>query len=99
MSYHELKAHLQNPWVKAYFAGIDIDPSEAKILFTLIDVDGSDEVSIEEFVNGTMKLKGHAKCIDVISMMYDNARYTAKFNHLCSFIEDEFKAIRDLVSP
>merc|ERR1719158_257345 len=99
MSLEELKTHLEQPRVRAYFAGLDIDPSEANIIFTLIDVDGSGEVSIDEFVNGTMKLKGHAKSLDVVSMMYDNARHMAKFNKFCSYCENEFFNIKNLVKP
>merc|ERR1712100_853853 len=34
VSLDELSNHLENPWVKAYFSGLDIDPSEARIIFT-----------------------------------------------------------------
>jgi hypothetical protein len=74
LTLEELISQLENPWVKAYFSGLDIDPSEARIIFTLIDTDGSNAVSIDEFVDGTMKLKGSAKSIDVLSLMYDQAR-------------------------
>merc|ERR1719281_764099 len=57
MSYKEFSKHLENSWVKAYFSGLDIDPGQAGILFTLLDADGSGEVSIDEFVDGTMRMK------------------------------------------
>lgn len=88
LSFSELQARLEDPWVKAYFAGLDIDPSEVRTLFTLIDVDCSDELSIEEFINGTMKLKGYAKNIDVVSMMYDSSRFALKFDRLCKLLEE-----------
>jgi len=99
MTFDELKAHLQKPRVQAYFAALDIDPTDARTIFTLIDVDGSGAVNCEEFVNGTMKLKGVSKSIDVISMMYDSARHGAKFSKLCSYVEDQFTEIRELISP
>jgi len=99
LSFQELARHLENPWVKAYFSGLDIDPSEAGIIFTLIDTDGSDSVSIDEFVDGTMKLKGHAKSIDVLSMMFDNVRFMMKFGNLCNFIEEHIRDIKQAVAP
>ncbi|CAE8616101.1 unnamed protein product, partial [Polarella glacialis] len=74
LSFSEFERHLTNPTVKAYFAGLDIDPDEAKIIFTLLDVDRSGEIMIDEFVNGTMKLKGYAKSMDLLCLMYDSTR-------------------------
>jgi len=99
LSLEEFVRQLENPWVKAYFSGLDIDPSEARIIFTLLDTDGSDAVSIDEFVDGTMKLKGHAKSIDVMALMYDQARFTVKFNKLCSYIEDEIRSLKSGLLP
>ena len=52
MSFVELSNHLQDPWVRAYFSGIDIDPSEATIISIPMDTDGSGEITIDEFVDG-----------------------------------------------
>lgn len=99
MTYRELENHLQNPWVKAYFSGMDIDASEAAIIFTLMDSDRDNEVTIDEFVDGTMKLKGHAKSIDILSVMYDNAKFQAKFSIFCSHVEDQLVDMKNLITP
>jgi len=99
LSFAEFTKHLENAWVRAYFSGLDMDPSEAEIIFTLIDIDNSGEVDIDEFVEGTMKLKGSAKSIDVLSMMFDSARYQVKFNQLCNFIEEQLRGIRETLTP
>uniref|UniRef100_A0A7S2BI91 EF-hand domain-containing protein n=1 Tax=Alexandrium andersonii TaxID=327968 RepID=A0A7S2BI91_9DINO len=99
LSFEELSRHLENPWVKAYFSGLDIDPSEAGIIFSLMDTSGNNSISIDEFVDGTMKLKGHAKSIDVLSIMFDTVRFANKFDQLCHYIEDELGAIRQVVAP
>jgi len=99
MSFSELCRQLQNPWVRAYFSGLDIDPNEAKIIFTLMDTDNDGVVSIDEFIDGTMKMKGHAKSVDVMAMMFDQAAFSMKFNKLCSYIEDELRGIKDTLTP
>ncbi|CAE7548121.1 unnamed protein product, partial [Symbiodinium pilosum] len=81
----EFKKQLDDPLVKAYFSGLDIDPSEASIIFAILDADKSDELKIDEFVNGTMKLKGAATKLDVMTMMFDNTKQAMKFNNLCEF--------------
>lgn len=99
ISFHELTKHLKKPWVKAYFAGLDIDPSEAQIIFALMDIDGSEVLTLDEFVEGVMKMKGGAKNIDVLSMMFDQARFNLRFNTLCSFLEDELRQIKKVIAP
>jgi len=99
LSYKEFCSHLNNPTVKAFFHGLEIDPEEAEIIFKILDDDKNDEILIEEFVNGTMKLKGHATKLDMITLMYDNTRQSLKLDSLCEFIEHELKEIRKSSRP
>jgi hypothetical protein len=74
LSWEEFEAHLQDERVKAYFASLELDVSQARALFMLLDVDETDEVGIDEFVGGCMRLKGDAKSIDVNMLLYENRR-------------------------
>ncbi|CAE7378844.1 unnamed protein product, partial [Symbiodinium pilosum] len=47
LTYEEFQAHMANPVVKAYFSGLDIDPDETKIIFTLLDSDCNGDIDIE----------------------------------------------------
>jgi hypothetical protein len=89
MTLKEFRAHLLDPWVRAYFSGLEIDPSDAVSIFTLIAREDSDEVNIDEFVAGVMKLKGHAKSVDVLTLMYDSARQTAQLNKFMNYVEEQ----------
>merc|ERR1719171_1935834 len=40
MTLKEFRHHLQNPGVRAYFSGLEIDPSDAVSIFTLIAREG-----------------------------------------------------------
>jgi len=73
----ELENHLQNQDVKAYFASLDIDPSDTWTLFSLLDADGSNEIQLEEFIIGCLRLKGGAKAVDMIRVGYEN-QYMSK---------------------
>jgi len=94
MSLTEFQAHLNNPWVRAYFSGLEIDPSDAVSIFTLIAREGHDEVKIDEFIAGMMKLKGHAKSVDVLTLMYDQARQTAQLNKFMNYVEEQLIKIQ-----
>eukprot|EP00439_Symbiodinium_sp_Y106_P019837 s1783_g2.t1 len=99
LSYREFCGHLRNPTVKAFFHGLDIDPEEASIIFRILDDDKNDEILIEEFINGTMKLKGHATKLEMITLMYDNTRQSMKLDSLCEFLEQEFQELRRVSRP
>jgi len=99
MTLEELMAQLEDPWVKAYFSGLDVDPNEARIIFTLMDMDQDGVIGIDEFVDGIMKLKGNAKSVDVMAMMFDQATFAVKFNHLCSYVEDQMREMKDTMAP
>uniref|UniRef100_A0A7S2Q899 EF-hand domain-containing protein n=1 Tax=Zooxanthella nutricula TaxID=1333877 RepID=A0A7S2Q899_9DINO len=70
LSWNEFKTHLASPTVKAYFQALDLDVSHAHLLFTLLDEDGNDEVSLDEFLNGCMRLRGEAKSVDLNMLVY-----------------------------
>eukprot|EP00929_Paragymnodinium_shiwhaense_P058697 TRINITY_DN29409_c0_g1_i2.p1 TRINITY_DN29409_c0_g1~~TRINITY_DN29409_c0_g1_i2.p1 ORF type:complete len:646 (+),score=111.15 TRINITY_DN29409_c0_g1_i2:201-2138(+) len=99
VSCKELARHLKNPRVKASFAGLGIDPSDAVIIFALMDKDGSDAIEIETFINGALRLKGEAKSLDVLSLMFDNVRQMVQFRKLCTFVERETRVLREAIAP
>jgi Ca2+-binding EF-hand superfamily protein len=99
LTYEELAKHLENPWVKAYFSGLELDPAEAPIIFSLIDRDHDGCLMIEEFVDGIMKLKGTARAVDLVAMLYDQAHFGDKFDKLCGLIEDNMRELKDSIAP
>merc|ERR1712224_953941 len=71
-----------------YFQTIDVDPSEAEIVFRLLDVDGNGAVCDDEFTNGCLKLTGPAKALDP-AILSNEIRSIAVWmqSHLCN-VED-----------
>jgi voltage-gated sodium channel len=65
MTWELFHSKLDSPQMQEFFKAIDVDRSEARGLFTLLDLDNSDTVSIEEFVNGCFRLRGPAKSLDL----------------------------------
>ncbi|OLP90961.1 hypothetical protein AK812_SmicGene27409 [Symbiodinium microadriaticum] len=75
LTYEEFQAHMANP-VKAYFSGLDIDPDETKIIFTLLDSDCNGDIDIE------------ATKLDIMALMYDTTqKQSMRFEALCDFLE------------
>ena len=56
---------LRRPEVQALFSHFDFDIMDAESFFTLLDVDGSGTVDIEEFVVGCLRMHGKSNAIDM----------------------------------
>jgi len=70
LSWEEFRAHLHDPKVKAYFQSLELDVSQAHVLFELLDADGSNQVTVDEFLDGCLRLKGQARSIDLNMLLF-----------------------------
>merc|ERR1712039_77747 len=66
--------------MRSYFEFLDIDAAEAQGLFDLLDADLSGDVSIEEFVNGCLRLKGEATAVDVVTLIHEQKKSAMRLN-------------------
>lgn len=74
LTWEEFEVHMQDKRVKAYFQALQLDISQAHHLFELLDSDGSNEVTIDEFLKGCLRLKGQARNIDLNLLMLRNEK-------------------------
>ncbi|CAJ1340561.1 unnamed protein product [Effrenium voratum] len=73
----EILDHTETPAVLEFFETIDIDPSEAKGLLEVIDIDGNGKINFEEFLEGSLRLNGAAKSSDLIMLAREMKRFHA----------------------
>jgi len=77
ISWDEFRTQTQRQDVRSMFMGLDLDVLEAEGLFKLLDLRGTREVSIEEFVVGCMRLKGNNMNVNFASLLYENKQCTS----------------------
>lgn len=70
LSLEEFEDVISIPQVKGYLEVLELDFTEAKHLFELLN-DGDDSMDYNEFVEGIMRLKGQASAMDMIAVMRD----------------------------
>ena len=70
--------------VTALLASVGMSVPKVSGLFKLMDLDNSGEVSVDEFLLQCMRLKGNAKSVDLMSLMYENVVGTDQAT-LCAF--------------
>lgn len=86
----EMQRLLSDPAMQQYLESIDIDPDSARSFFKLLDKDLSDLISLEEFCEGCLCLKGQAKSFDVHCMIYENNRMLDKWQDLVEYLDSAF---------
>jgi len=64
----EMNKYLKDPRVTTYMATHQLDVSDVSLMFKLLDTDNTGHVDMEEFVLGCLRLKGHARCLDITRM-------------------------------
>lgn len=86
----EMDDFLRDPILMQYLESMDIQPDDARTLFSLLDKDGSGEVSIHEFCQGCLRLKGEAKSFDIQCIIYENQRLLHKWREYMTYLEVGF---------
>merc|ERR1719343_339767 len=66
----EFEKHIEDDKIMAYLRTLEIDVSQVKTLFTLLDVDNTGEVDVDEFVGGCLRLRGGATSMDLAVLKY-----------------------------
>jgi len=74
LTFSEFRRSLDDQKMLFCFAALGIEVSDAMSFFQLLDVDGTDEIEIEEFIVGCMNYRGLAKTVDVETLMREQKR-------------------------
>merc|ERR1712190_430099 len=94
ISKEEMLEHLMSDEPDAYLKTLDVTVSDAQGVFKLLDVTGSGEVSIDEFVLSLMRFQGSARAVDVATLLYEGKRSEARWNAYMDYIEEQFDVLR-----
>jgi len=86
ISWAEFLKTLEDPSNTRYFSDIGINVAEAQSLFELLDADCSGSISVQEFIQGCLRLRGQAKAIDLATLIYMNKR-------LVFWLEDRLESV------
>eukprot|EP00927_Polykrikos_kofoidii_P044019 TRINITY_DN3810_c0_g3_i1.p1 TRINITY_DN3810_c0_g3~~TRINITY_DN3810_c0_g3_i1.p1 ORF type:complete len:624 (+),score=118.20 TRINITY_DN3810_c0_g3_i1:62-1873(+) len=89
ISWIAFEKSLETEEMQDYFKSIDLDLSQAKGLFELLDADGNGTLDAVEFVVGCVRLTGQAKALDMALLMNETLA-------MRTLIVSELKQIREL---
>ena len=69
ITWDDFRASLHSKDMKELFKAIDLDISEARCVFKILDLDDDGTLDAEEFLSGCLRLRGPAKALDVMVLM------------------------------
>eukprot|EP00930_Biecheleria_cincta_P052303 TRINITY_DN37562_c0_g1_i1.p1 TRINITY_DN37562_c0_g1~~TRINITY_DN37562_c0_g1_i1.p1 ORF type:complete len:299 (-),score=52.60 TRINITY_DN37562_c0_g1_i1:163-951(-) len=92
----EFEEHKDDSQVCAYFDTLDLDLDKAWDIFRLLDDDESGTVSMDEFVEGCLKLRGQARSMDLAILGYDFQRVSTKLGEFMAHVETELVAVKTM---
>jgi len=81
----EIRRHLESKPVQQFFRTIDVDSSEAEVLFEILDLSGDGSIDREEFISGCLRLQGAARAVDLLLMTKDTRR---GFEQILCYLEE-----------
>lgn len=95
LSWEEFEKYLQNDKVQAYFQSFELDVTQARTLFKLLDLDESNDVGIDEFIEGCMRMKGPARSIDVNMLLYESEKFIERQVDFMGFVAEHLLKFED----
>ncbi|CAK9102797.1 unnamed protein product [Durusdinium trenchii] len=86
----ELEERMEDPDVKTYF--------EVWTFFRLLDGDSGQEIDMDEFLYGCMRLRGEAKALDLAKLMHSHAWLAKQQVDFMMFCEEKFVQIQGFLA-
>merc|ERR1719367_850173 len=76
------------PKIQGFLAALDLETSDARNLFKLLDIGGTSMIDTNEFVSGCLRLKGSARSIDMARLMHDVRWCMSQLSELSAVHDD-----------
>eukprot|EP00747_Dinoflagellata_sp_TGD_P205849 gnl/TRDRNA2_/TRDRNA2_79596_c2_seq1.p1 gnl/TRDRNA2_/TRDRNA2_79596_c2~~gnl/TRDRNA2_/TRDRNA2_79596_c2_seq1.p1 ORF type:complete len:147 (-),score=31.77 gnl/TRDRNA2_/TRDRNA2_79596_c2_seq1:70-510(-) len=83
----ELEEILQQPLVEAWLDVLELEAHEVEGLVRMLDDNADGKVSMQEFVDGAMRLKGSARGIDAIAILHGQAKLASQINQVAAHVQ------------
>jgi len=95
----EMIGSLEDHWLQGSLSSMDIDGHAMVTLFEVIDTDNKGTLTIEEFIQGCMQIRGDAKAVDLFALLVESRSMYRTMAQFMEFAEDRFLEIEQAVVP
>ncbi|CAK0910787.1 unnamed protein product [Prorocentrum cordatum] len=91
ISWEQFKGQLNSPYLVELLNIFDIERSQAKALFMLLDRDGTKTLTVEEFVRGALRLRAPARAFDVAALQREERANARKLSTRVDGVEAQMR--------
>lgn len=95
----ELEDHCASGTMDDYLKAVDLSRGNATDLFKLLDMDSDGALTVKEFVNGCMRLKGMPRAADVSQCLLEMKAFHTEFAKFSDEIFVQVKKSHALMTP
>jgi len=82
MDQNEFDVLLQDPHLKTFLSVMELEVTDVKGLFDLLDSRGEGCIYQSDFINGIMRMRGAAKSTDIMTILYENKKIQTQIGTL-----------------
>jgi len=97
ITYDEFCTHLNDPEVRAFASCLDIEVVDTKQFFCILSNNGTRAVDLETFVVGCIKLRGMAKSMDLMDLIFAHKQATHEHRNFARSCLERLKAMELLM--
>jgi len=65
LNFDEFESYMEDANIKAFLSTCQLDIAQVRLMFKLLDTDGTGSVDLDEFITGCFRLRGGATSLDV----------------------------------
>jgi len=86
LSLKELSDALEVDAIAAQFDHLEVEVEKVSVFFHVLDADGNEEITRDEFIQGLAKLQGHANASDIADLLIQEQKMNSKMDALKDWI-------------
>jgi len=98
VSHSEFCGHLQDPRLRAFAESMDLEVNDLEQFFSILSNGGRNEIDLESFVIGCIKLRGNAKSIDLLDLMTSQRRVNNDLGKFMKQCKEDLAAVRGVTT-
>lgn len=90
----EFEQMVDTPEVRNTLLRLGIEAEQAKDLFSLLDDDESGTIGIGEFVSGCLRMKGGAKSVDIVTLIFTTSKMMKRLDKTTHMVHEVSNHVR-----